>query len=141
MTMKKSKPVKDRKKRGPWIWVAAIPGVILLGTITWLGRNEPPTPTGPQREGRTDELTRPAPATGAAGPTRIPPYFESAEAAKPFPKLLPAAYFLRSPLVASAYRLASEIPGVIAQQPCYCYCDKYNHRSLLDCYASDHGAS
>jgi hypothetical protein len=29
---------------------------------------------------------------------------------------------------------------VLAQQPCYCYCDGYGHGSLLDCYASYHGA-
>ncbi|MFQ5804355.1 MAG: hypothetical protein ACE5JQ_15810 [Candidatus Methylomirabilales bacterium] len=70
----------------------------------------------------------------------VPPYHESAEAAKPFPRLVPAAYFRNYPLVARAYEIASEIPAVIAQQPCYCYCDKFGHRSLLDCYASDHGA-
>jgi hypothetical protein len=70
----------------------------------------------------------------------IPPYFESAEAAKPFPPLVPAAYYRRTPVVAQAYEIASEIPQVLVQQPCYCYCDKSGHRSLLDCYTSDHAA-
>jgi hypothetical protein len=54
--------------------------------------------------------------------------------------LLPAAYFRGYPLAARAYKAASEIPDVAAQQPCYCFCDKFGHRSLLDCYASNHGA-
>ncbi|MFQ5663967.1 MAG: hypothetical protein ACE5HL_09060 [Terriglobia bacterium] len=83
----------------------------------------------------------PAPATTPPRPTRrVPPYFKSAEAAKPFPRLLPASYFRNRPIVARAYQIAHQIPGVIAQQPCYCYCDRAGHRSLLDCYASDHAA-
>lgn len=83
----------------------------------------------------------PEPRAAASPPARpVPPYHESAKAAKPFPPLVPAEYFRDYPLVARAYRIAHEIPGVIAQQPCYCYCDKFGHRSLLDCYASDHGA-
>ncbi len=84
----------------------------------------------------THEPARQATAQSAAS---TPPYFDSADAARPFPRLLPASYF-RNPLVARAYKAAAEIPGVAAQQPCYCHCDKFGHRSLLDCYASDHGA-
>ncbi len=69
-----------------------------------------------------------------------PPFHKSAEAAKPFPKLLSAAYFRQYPLVVQAYKIAAAIPEVLAQQPCYCYCDRFGHGSLLDCYASDHGA-
>ena len=65
----------------------------------------------------------------------------SADAAKPFPKLLPAEYFRGYPVLARAYAIANEIPGVIAQQPCYCWCEaNFRHKSLLDCYASEHGA-
>jgi hypothetical protein len=70
----------------------------------------------------------------------VPPYHKSATAAQPFPRLVPSSYFRSHPLVARAYEIAGQIPEVIAQQPCYCYCDKFGHRSLLDCYASDHGA-
>lgn len=83
---------------------------------------------------------RPSPAAPALSTRPVPPYHESAEAAKPFPPLVPAAYFRRYPLVERAYWIAGRIPDVIAQQPCYCYCDKFGHRSLLDCYASDHAA-
>ena len=71
----------------------------------------------------------------------IPPYHKSAEDAKPLPQLLPASTFSDRPVVARAYQIASEIPYVLAQQPCYCHCDKaFGHGSLLDCFASSHTA-
>ena len=70
-----------------------------------------------------------------------PPYHKSAEESKPLPRLLPASNFSDRPLVARAYQIANEIPLVLAQQPCYCHCDKaFGHTSLLDCFASSHTA-
>lgn len=80
------------------------------------------------------------PAAHAPAPAAVPPYHESAEAAKPFPALMPASRYRDYPVVERAYQIAGRIPGVLAQQPCFCHCDKVGHRSLLDCYASDHGA-
>lgn len=81
--------------------------------------------------------TRQEPATRQA--EQIPPFFVSEEAAKPLPATLSPASF-SNPSVARAYRVAREIPKVLAQQPCYCYCDKFGHRGLLDCYRDNHGA-
>jgi hypothetical protein len=40
-----------------------------------------------------------------------------------------------------AYQLAAKIPGVLYQQPCYCFCDRSaGHKSLRSCFESDHGA-
>ncbi len=39
-----------------------------------------------------------------------------------------------------AYELASRIPNVIYQLPCYCYCDRIGHGSLRSCYESTHAA-
>ena len=44
------------------------------------------------------------------------------------------------PYQVHAYELAAKIPGVIAQLPCYCYCERIGHKSLHTCYESDHGA-
>ena len=111
-------------------WVALLGGLLTVSC----SRSEPE----PEWRPVAAEKTKPEPAAPAARP--VPPYHASAEAAKPFPQLVPAEYFRDYPLVARAYRIAGQIPGVIAQQPCFCYCDKFGHRSLLDCYASDHGA-
>ncbi len=39
-----------------------------------------------------------------------------------------------------AYELASRIPAVLHQQPCYCYCDRVGHNSLHSCFENTHGA-
>jgi hypothetical protein len=45
------------------------------------------------------------------------------------------------PFQSHAYELASKIPNVIYQQPCYCYCDRgMGHRSLHSCFEGTHGA-
>ena len=96
---------------------------------------------------RSEPVPAPAPvAQQPAAPqltgtpeTRVPPFHPSAEAARPLPKILPAEQF-SIPVVARAYRAAQRIPEVLAQQPCYCWCDKYGHGSLVDCFATEHGA-
>ncbi|MFY9621915.1 MAG: CYCXC family (seleno)protein [Pyrinomonadaceae bacterium] len=40
-----------------------------------------------------------------------------------------------------AYRIVREAPQLIAQLPCYCYCDRgFGHKSLHSCYVDDHAA-
>ena len=67
----------------------------------------------------------------------VPAYFKSAEAAKPFPKTLAPETF-QHPAQIKAYAVARRIPGVLAQQPCYCHCDKTGHGSLLHCHIDSH---
>ena len=44
-------------------------------------------------------------------------------------------------VVQNAYTLAARVKKVLYQQPCYCHCDRsQGHTSLLDCFASKHGA-
>ena len=77
----------------------------------------------------------------APSPETIPSYFASAEAAQPYPATLPPSQFPH-PIIARAYQVAREIPGTLAQQPCYCFCYKTaGHRGLLDCYADLHGSA
>ncbi len=44
------------------------------------------------------------------------------------------------PFQTHAYDLASRIPTVLHQQPCYCYCDRMGHNSLHSCFENTHGA-
>jgi len=39
-----------------------------------------------------------------------------------------------------AYAIAKEIPGILAQIPCFCECEAYGHENLLDCFIDKHGA-
>lgn len=97
-----------------------------------------------QQTGRAQSSKSSQSAGGAASKAdaqTIPPYHKSAKDAKPTPQILPASAFSGRPLVARAYQIANEIPLVLAQQPCYCHCDKeFGHGSLLDCFASTHTA-
>lgn len=60
------------------------------------------------------------------------------------PGALPATVnpeFFTDPGVQNAYTIAARIKKTLYQQPCYCHCDRsQGHGSLLDCFASKHGA-
>ena len=72
---------------------------------------------------------------------RIPAHFSNVADARPLPAVLDPKQFSQ-PSVVKAYSYAKEIPETFSQQPCYCNCDANNgHRSLLDCFATDHGAT
>ena len=78
----------------------------------------------------------------AATPTpRIPAYISNLAVARPLPAVLDPKQFT-DPSVIKGYTYAKEIPEVFSQQPCYCNCDNNDgHRSLLDCFATTHGAA
>lgn len=121
--MKKLIKAERMKRHGgqgtAYFWFAAVGVLIMMIIMIWA-------------------VSRPASPLTAS--ERVPPYFPSPEAAQPFPTLLSAADFSKNPAAQRAYTVAAHIPGVLAQQPCYCHCDLMGHRSLLDCYASEHAA-
>lgn len=70
-------------------------------------------------------------------------------AAPPKPGTLPAILIkdqlwgenAQYPFQTHAYELATKIPAVLYQQPCYCYCDRgMGHNSLHSCFEGTHGA-
>ena len=71
-----------------------------------------------------------SPASPAPLERPLPPYHDTAAGAEPFPELMPVERYRDYPVVARAYEVAQRIPGVVAQQPCFCYCDKFGHKSL-----------
>ena len=71
---------------------------------------------------------------------QVPVYFKRVQDAIPFPKTLDPSQFKDSK-IQEAYSVAKEIPGVLAQQPCYCYCQSIGHRSLLDCFRTRHATT
>ena len=100
--------------------------------------------TAPPPQSLNSSKTRaaePAPPASESTAPRIPPYHASAETAQPLPTPRPASRYKDFPVIEKAYTVAAEIPEILAQQPCYCYCDRSaGHGSLADCWASDHGA-
>lgn len=69
----------------------------------------------------------------------VPAYMTEKQASKKLPETLPPSNF-KDPQVVRAYTAAKEIPRVLAQQPCYCWCSRGGHRGLLDCYVTEHAS-
>ena len=58
----------------------------------------------------------------------------------PLPKVLSQDRF-DHPVLKRAYAAAEKNKAMVATLPCYCWCSRMGHRSLLDCFASNHGAN
>ena len=69
----------------------------------------------------------------------VPAYMTEKQASRKLPATLPPSNFT-DPQVVRAYAAAQEIPKVLAQQPCYCWCSRGGHRGLLDCYVTEHAS-
>jgi hypothetical protein len=130
---------EPRKQKTNWT-IPIVVAVFIAGTVYWAVR-QPSSQPAPQ-----PSASAPAPGPAASmmpevTSETVPSYFASAEAAQPYPPTLPPEQFPH-PIIARAYAVAREIPGVLAQQPCYCFCYRTaGHRGLLDCYADLHGTS
>ena len=119
-------------------------GVLVIGSLIISSRR------GGESAGPTAPVSGPAPVAQAPASDlpvpastpdtgRVPHFHKTLAEAGPLPEILPAEQF-RIPVVARAYRAAAKLRDVLAQQPCYCFCDKMGHGSLVDCFATDHGA-
>lgn len=131
---KKHQPQPAPKNRSWIVIVLLVVGFGAYGLSKWQDTSRVPL------EPRAAVTPQPIQAARAPSVRPSPPFHKDPEDAKPFPRLVPASYFRSQPLVARAYRIAAQMPEVLSQQPCFCYCDRVGHGSLLDCYASDHGA-
>lgn len=82
-------------------------------------------------------LSAPSRAQNAEEP--VPAFHDAAPQGR-LPETLNPSQFTE-PAVQNAYLLASRVKRVLYQQPCYCHCDRsQGHKSLLDCFASNHGS-
>ncbi len=122
-------------------WVAI--GVLVLGGGFFLFaslEDRAPTSTPPVSTA-ADHGHEHAPVAKDPGQTQKFRYFEDPAEAHPLPVTLPPTQFINKG-IANSYRIAKEIPEVLAQQPCLCGCDNTSddHRSLLDCYIDDHAS-
>ena len=55
--------------------------------------------------------------------------------------IVPASRYEGYPRVARTYTMVAAVPEVVDGLYCYCECAEHSgHYSLLDCFASDHGA-
>ena len=99
---------------------------VLFGLALGLGQAAARSPQGANSPPSTAD--EPVPAYHAQVPVGALP-------ATMNPDLFP------DPVVQNAYAIAAKIKKTLYQQPCYCHCDRgQGHASLLDCFASKHGA-
>jgi hypothetical protein len=86
-------------------------------------------------------IAAPRAASRAAQGTEEPvPAFHATAPQGQLPETLSPSEFT-DVVVQNAYILAARVKKVLYQQPCYCHCDRsQGHTSLLDCFASKHGA-
>ena len=118
-----------RSSYGAFAWLVA--AIAMGAVLVYLSEDDGTGASAPSRGGES--------APEIALVEAVPVFHDDPEAAKPCPALKPPSRY-EHPVVSRAYEIAHEIPEVLAQQPCYCYCETFGHGSLLDCWASDHGA-
>ena len=138
-------------------WILVGLAVVVIAGLILANRPDPQTETPTVAVSPSTPVAQPAPAAQPSQPApsavephadrspsqadlkRVPHFHNTLEEAGTLPKVLPASYF-HIPVVQKAYVTAARIPKVLALQPCYCWCDKIGHGSLLDCFATEHGA-
>lgn len=121
-------------------WAAI--GLLVLGTGFFVYASMHSGNSSTAAPASTSDLRESAATAQDPGQTKRFRYFESPEAAQPLPvTLLPSKF--KNQGIANTYRIAKDIPEVLAQQPCLCGCDTSfeDHRSLLDCYRDQHAST
>jgi hypothetical protein len=121
----------------------SVAGTVILLALLAMGCSQGTAPPpGAQAGAQTAAEPNPNPAAASPEAPRVPPFYKNATEGQPLPKPVSPARYDGYPVLQKAYSIAAEIPEVLAQQPCYCYCDRSaGHKSLASCWADDHGAT
>lgn len=92
-----------------------------------------------QTESATHSVEHPSTPTSSAETKPVPAHYQTEPAASSLaPTLAPEKFTGKAQ---EAYRVVREAPQLIAQLPCYCYCDRgFGHKSLHSCFVDDHAA-
>ena len=120
------------KRKIVWVTIGVV--VVALAAFALTRRQERPA----QREGAHSAEHRSAP-TASAATKPVPAHYQTEPAANSLaPTLAPEKFTGKAQ---EAYRVVREAPQLIAQLPCYCYCDRgFGHKSLHSCFVDDHAA-
>jgi len=119
------------KTRITWFAIILV-AVIVLGGCASSERHERAAPSGNAAHSLDHAST-------TAGAKPVPAHHETEPPRSSLaPTLDPDKFTGRQ---RDAYRAVREVPQLIAQLPCYCYCDRgFGHKSLHSCYVDDHAA-
>jgi hypothetical protein len=87
---------------------------------------------------RVEDKNRQTPLQAQAELTgrSVPPYYKDVRGVQVPRTLRPDRFTV--PKTRSSYQVAARIPKVLMQLPCYCWCDRIDHKSLLDCFVDEH---
>jgi Protein of unknown function with PCYCGC motif len=150
MAKKKTPPPVPPAKSLSWGWISLFVLLTVGVGVYAYNRHKETVSSSPAtaNASSSDSPASPQPAHDSASqgenpstaPTyRIPPYFEDPSAAG---VLLPTKDpDTVTPYARAGYVVAQKDPTLLAQLPCFCYCDRFGHKSLHDCYVSEHAES
>ncbi|MGQ0760827.1 MAG: CYCXC family (seleno)protein [Acidobacteriota bacterium] len=121
------------KRKTIWVTIGVV--VVALAAFALTRRQERPA----QTERATHSAAHPSTPTSSAETKSVPAYYQTEPAASSLaPTLAPEKFTGKAQ---EAYRVVREKPQLIAQLPCYCYCDRgFGHKSLHSCFVDDHAA-
>jgi len=140
---------EEKKREAPVSPLALIAGalvLIALITFAFLQNKERGLVTAAPGSVKTEPPAEPAPEpeqsveapNSSTAEFRMPPFLLPEQLAALQPTKDPMTV---NPGAMTAYQVAKQKPALLAQLPCFCYCDRYGHASLHDCYVSDHAQS
>jgi Protein of unknown function with PCYCGC motif len=139
---------KEEKKRessvSPLALIAGALVLIALVTLAFLRNKESQWKTSALRASKTEPAPQAEPQSAAPqqdnsdSDFRMPPFLQPVELSNLPPTKDPMTVI---PGARTAYQVAEQKPKLLAQIPCFCYCDRFGHGSLHDCFVSDHAQS
>ncbi len=149
---------KAARKSKPSFGLIAL--ILILGGIAVfaLTRNkqyEPPAPVQqeqtsppvqaqqnePEPQYSTSETPQPVPEqhTEQAAGFHVPAFFENPDLAEPLNAILTPESVPYD--AQNGYKIVQRKPRLMAQMPCFCYCEKFGHTSLHTCFETTHAVS
>lgn len=110
-------------------------GVAIIGLVAFALTRRQERPAQTEKTAHSEEHTAPASSDAKS----IPAHYETEPPRIALAATLDPEKF--NGKTRDAYRIVREAPQLIAQLPCYCYCDRgFGHKSLHSCYVDDHAA-
>jgi hypothetical protein len=147
--------MKNEKKSSISPFVFLVFGILIIGFAAFvLLRDQPAAETKhethaekPQDSAEPGEPIMPDPAATIASSTqqeqesfefRVPAFHQNVDALTLPPVMDPATV---APEARAAYTIVKNKPKLIAQLPCFCYCERWGHGSLHDCFVTEHAVT
>jgi Protein of unknown function with PCYCGC motif len=115
-------------------------GLVIVAIVTLalvVGNEKPqPQPEPPKPVTSVPQNQPPAAATeNKSVDFKMPPFYTTVENVTLAPVKDPSTV---GPAAQASYVVVQNNPQLIAQLPCFCYCERWGHKSLHDCFVTEH---